>query len=116
MELLRSCARKLARTKFGQKSLTEPNGLPCLKQQPTIRVYIGLLLLVISYLIGLPAIAFLSYVSVKLSKPMIIAVGGPVVFFMVHIIFGLGVYLAGKNYAIEVLYWATKRFLQKYGR
>jgi hypothetical protein len=29
--------------------------------------------------------------------------------------FGVGVYLAGNNYALEMLHWATKRFLHKYG-
>ena len=114
MSLLRSIARKLAQTKFGQKSLTRPDGLSILKQQPGMRVYIGLGLMVISYLIGLPALAFLSYLSVKLSNPMIIAVGGPVVILIVHIMFGVGVYLAGQNYALKLLQWATKRFLQKY--
>jgi hypothetical protein len=51
---------------------------------------------------------------VKLSKPMTIAVGGPVVILLVHIMFGVGVYLAGQNFASEVLQWATKRFLQKF--
>ena len=114
MSLLRSIARKLVLTKFGQKSLTKPDGLSILKQQPSTRVYVGLVLLAMSYLISLPALAFLSYLSVKLSKPMIIAVGGPVVFLFVHIMFGVGVYLAGQNYALGVLHWATKRFLQKY--
>jgi hypothetical protein len=50
----------------------------------------------------------------KLSKPMTIAVGGPAVIILVHIVFGVGVYLAGQNYASKVLQWATKRFLQKY--
>jgi hypothetical protein len=49
-----------------------------------------------------------------MSKPMIIAVGGPIVFGLVHIMFGVGVYLAGHNYAMEALLWATKRFLAKY--
>jgi len=111
---LRSFARWLAQTKFGQKSLTRPDGLSILKQQPGTRVYVGIVLLVVSYLIGLPALAFLSYLSVKLNKPMIIAVGGPVVFLLVHIMFGVGVYLAGRNYAVEGLYWATRRFLHKY--
>lgn len=71
-------------------------------------------MMVLSYLIGLPALAFLSYLSVKMSKPMIIAIGGPVVFGVVHIMFGVGVYLAGQNYAKEALLWATKRFLEKY--
>ena len=115
MVLLRSFARKLEQTKFGQKSLTKPDGLPFLKQQNSARVYIGLVLLVMSFLICLPALAFLTYLSVKLTKPIIIAVGSPVIFILVHIMFGGGVYLAGNNYAIEVLHWSTKRFLQKYG-
>jgi hypothetical protein len=45
---------------------------------------------------------------------MTIAVGGPVVILLVHIMFGVGVYMAGQNYAVTVLHWATKRFLQKY--
>ena len=114
VSLLRSFAGKLAQTKFGQKSLTKPDGLSILKQQPGTRVYVGLVLMAISFLIGLPALAFLSYLSVKLSKPMTIAVGGPVVIILTHIMFGVGVYLAGQNYASKVLQWATKRFLQKY--
>jgi len=112
--LLRSFARRLAQTKFGQKSLTKPDGLSILKRQPGTRVYVGVVLMAMSYLIGLPALAFLSYLSVKLSKPMTIAVGGPVVFLLVHTMFGVGVYLAGQNYAVALLQWATKRFLQKY--
>ncbi len=115
MVLLRSFAHKLEQTKFGQKSLTKPDGLSILKQQPGARVYVGLVLLVMSFLISLPVLAFLTYLSVKLTTPIIIAVGGPVVFLLVHIMFGVGVYLAGNNYALEMLHWATKRFLQKYG-
>ena len=114
VSLLRSLARGLAQTKFGQKSLSNPDGLSILKQQPGKRVYVGIGLMALSFLLGLPALAFLSYLSVKLSKPMTIAVGGPVVFLLVHIMFGVGVYLAGQNYAVAFLQWATKRFLQKY--
>jgi hypothetical protein len=111
---LSSMARRLARTKFGQKALTQPDGLVILKQKPTTRVYGGLGLMALSFLTGLPALAFLSYLSVKMSKPMIIAIGGPVVFGLAHIMFGVGVYLAAQNYAMEALLWATKRLLEKY--
>ena len=114
MSLLRSLARKLAQTRFGQKSLTTPNGLSIFKQQPGTRVCVGLVLMAMSFITGLPALAFLTYLSVKLSQPMTIAVGGPVVILVVHILFGVGVYLAGQNYAVTVLQWAIKRFLQKY--
>ena len=115
MTLLRSVARRIARTRFGQKSLKSSDGLLILKQQPGKRVYIGLVLIAMSFLLGIPALAFLSYLSVKLSQPMTIAVGGPAVVILVHIVFGVGVYLAGQNYASKAMQWAVKRFLQKYG-
>ena len=114
MAFLRSFARSLAQTKFGQKSLAKPDGLSFLKQRPGTRVYVGLILITMSCVISLPALAFLSYLAVKLSQPRTIAVGGLFVLLSVHLIFGVGVYLAGQNYAIEVLQLATKRFLQKY--
>jgi hypothetical protein len=111
---LKYFARKLVQTKFGQKSLTKSDELSIFKQRPGRRVYIGLILMTMSFLIGLPGVAFLSYLSVKLDKPMTIAVGGPIIILISHITFGAGVYLAGQNYALEVLHRATKRFLQKY--
>jgi hypothetical protein len=114
VSLFSSMARRLALTKFGQKALTQSDGLNIFKQKPTTRVYGGLTLMALSYLTGLPALAFLSYLSVKKSQSMIIVVGGPVVFILVHTLFGIGVYLAGQNYAMEVLLWATRRFLKKY--
>ena len=113
--LFRFLARGLAQTKFGQKALSQPqDGLSVLKQKPSTQVYIGLALMTISCLTGLPALAFLGYLSVKASKPMIIAAGGPVVIILVHIVFGVGVYLAGKNYVMQTLLWATKQFLRKF--
>ena len=111
---LRSMARRLNRTKFGQKALAQPHGLVFLKHKPTPRVYAGLALVAFSYLTGLPALALLSYLSVKMSEPVLIAVGGPVIFGLVHVIFGVGVCLAGRNYAMEAVLWAIKRFLEKY--
>ncbi len=68
MAPLRSIARRLTRTQFGQKALAQPDGLGILKQKPTSRVYVGLGLVALSYLTGLPTLAFLSYLSLKLSK------------------------------------------------
>lgn len=113
-EVSRAMARRLERTKFGQKALAQPGGIGLLKQKPTPRVYAGLALVALSFLTGLPALVFLSYLSIKMSKSFIIAVGGPVVVVLAHVMFGVGVYLAGRNYATETLLWATKRFLEKY--
>jgi hypothetical protein len=111
---LGSMARRLARTKFGQRALIQTDGPGILKRKLTARVYGGLALMLLSYLTGLPGLALLGYLSVKLSKPLIIGIGGPVVFGLVHIMFGLGVYPAGKNYAKDALLWATKVFVKKF--
>ena len=113
MAPLSSMAGRLARTKFGQKALTQSKVLGILKEKPTARVYGGLALMALSFS-GMPALVFLSHLSFKMSKPMIIAVGGPTVFILMQIMLGVGVYLAGQNYAMEALLWATKRFLEKY--
>ena len=114
MSFLKSFAHRLAQTRFGQNSLAKPDKLSLFKQNPGLKFYIGLVLIALSFLISLPALAFLSYLSVELSKPLIIAVGGPAVFLFVHIMFAAGVYLSGKNYAAEILQHVTKRFLQKF--
>jgi hypothetical protein len=114
MSLLKSFAHRLAQTRFGQNSLAKPDELSVFKKNPGVKFYVGLVLMVLSFLISLPALAFLSYLSVELSKPLIIAIGVPTVFLFVHIMFAAGVYLSGKNYALEILQWATKRFLQKF--
>jgi len=109
-----SLAARLARTKFGQKALVHPDGPSIWKRKPNARVYCGIALIALSYLTCLPALAFLSYLSIKLGQPMIIVIGGPAVLIIVHIIFGAGVYLAGQNYAREALLRAAKIFLKKY--
>jgi len=114
MSPLRSFAKWLEHTRFGQKSLAKSDELSVFKQNPGLKFYVGFFLIALSFLISLPSLAFLSYLAVELNKPLIIAVGGPAVFVFVHIIFAAGVYLSGKNYALEILQWITKRFLQKF--
>ena len=109
-----SMAGRLARSKFGQNALAQPDASSFLKQKPTLRVYAGLILVGFSFLFGLPVLTLLGYLSVKMSEPKIIAVGGPLVFVLAQVIFGVGIYLAGRNYAKEALLWLTKRFLEKY--
>jgi len=114
MSLLKSFAKWLEHTRFGQKSLANPDELSVFNQNPGLKFYVGLIPMGLSFLISLPALAFLSYLAVELKQPLIIAIGGPAAFIIVHIIFAIGVYLAGKNYALEILQWITKRFLQKF--
>jgi len=113
--VLNAIADKIAKTKFGQKSLKRREALLIFAPKPGLRVYAGLVLLIISFFAGIPAIALLSFLSLKLREPFIVAAGVPIVFILVHIMFGLGIYLAGRNYGNEILVWITKKFIEKYG-
>jgi hypothetical protein len=111
--LIESIALKIAKTKLGQKSLIKPEQIFVFHEKPGPRVYFGLILFVMSFT-SMPTIALLSFLSLKLKEPLIVAIGAPAVIILVHIIFGLGVYLAEKkSYAKDFLLSITKRFLEK---
>jgi len=61
----KTLANKLAKTTFGKKSMAQKDMQSIFKQQPDMRVYVGLGLLIVSCFISVPAFAFLTYLSVK---------------------------------------------------
>ena len=112
---MQELADRLGRTKLGRMALDQPSGWFFLKQKPTARFYVGLSLILFSHLIILPAFALLGYLSVSLEEPWIAVLGVPAAFIAVHLIFILGAFLAGGNYAKHTFLWACKLFLLKFG-
>jgi hypothetical protein len=113
--MLKGMANRLGQTKLGQKAMDQPDGLGFLKEKPTPRVYLGLALIIFSYAISVPTFAYISYLTISMDEPWIAVIGVPVAFIVVHLIFALGAYLAGGNYAKSTFLWACKRFLLKFG-
>lgn len=64
---------------------------------------IGLFLILFSYVIGWPAVGALGLVSFYTGNPLILAVGGPLVYGLSHLMFLIGMYYAGKDYAMACL-------------
>ncbi len=112
--MLKNLANRIRETNLGRKALAQPDGLDFLKKKPTSRFYVGLALMALSYLISLPALALCGYLSMRWEEPWIAVLGLPAVFIAVHLLFLLGAFLAGGNYAMNTFLWATKRFLRKY--
>ena len=113
--MLQELADRLGRTKLGIMALDQPDGWGFLKEKPTARFYAGLALILFSHLIILPAFALLGYLAVSWEEPWIAVLGVPAVFIAVHLIFILGAFLAGGNYAKHTFLWACKLFLLKFG-
>ncbi len=104
---------KIAATKFAQRAMADQADLSAFRERPTPHAIMGLSAIGISYMIGWPAVALLGVVSVYLNKPMIALIGGPVTYGLSHLVFILGMYLAGAEYAKVFLRWATRTAVEK---
>ncbi len=107
---------RLARIGFVKKLLENPTDLEIFKLKPSPRFLVGLSLIGFSYLIAWPLITALGVVAVHLKNPLIFVVGSPVSYGISHLVFLLGVFVAGKNtvvYMNTFLKWSLGRFLRK---
>ena len=99
---------RLTRIAFVRRAIVEKADLSPFKQRPSVRVVIGVGTIGLSYIIGWPLIAALGAVSVYLDRPVIILIGGPVAYAISHLVFILGMYLAGARYSWIFLRWLTR--------
>jgi hypothetical protein len=107
---------KIEKTDFVRKAVQEEADLGDLKQHPTIRTWFGIFLMGFSYIIGWPVISVLGYIAYRLEDPWLIAVGGPVLYGISHLVFLLGMVLAGSQYTMPFLRWAARRAVERWGR
>lgn len=106
---------RLARTRFGREAMEETACLPLLFVKPTPRVWVGLGLIGVSYIIGWPAVGLLALIAFHTGESMILAVGGPLVYGLSHLVFIAGFYLTGSHYAPSFFRWATRKAIEKMG-
>jgi hypothetical protein len=105
--------RKAADTRFVQKAIADKADLSPFKERPSPRAMAGIVAIGISYIIGWPAVALLGIVSIHLGKPMIAIIGGPLTYGLSHLVFILGMYLAGADYTRIFFRWATRKTMEK---
>ena len=111
--------RRLVRIRFVREAmreaLEEKADLALLRAKPKPRVFLGLGLVALSYLIGWPAVGLLAAIAYTLREPMVLAVGGPLAYGLSHLVFLAGSWLAGSHYVLIILRWATRRVIEKMG-
>jgi hypothetical protein len=113
--MLQALAKRISQTKLGQRALAQPEGWEFLKEKPTPRFYLGLGLIVFSFLFSLPALGYCAYLAARWENAWIAVIGVPAIIIAVHLIFALGAWLAGGNYAAGAFLLACKIFIRKYG-
>lgn len=95
--MLTNFKRKLAGTRLIRKVLNEPVDVELLKKRPSVRFFIGLGIIALSYLLAWPVIGLLGIIAVRRHKPGLFALGSPIAYGVSTLVFLLGVWLAGKD-------------------
>ena len=114
MGLLTFIARGTARTEFARKAVEEKADLGSFREKPSARVVFGIVLMALSYVIGWPAVALFGILAIYFQKPLIVIIGGPAIYATSHLVFFVGLYLAGVKYTYAFFRWMTRMFLERY--
>jgi hypothetical protein len=104
---------KLAAMAFVRNALEERADLSAFKGKPSLDVVLGVSAILISYVIGWPVITLLGAAAVYYERPVIVLVGGPLAYGLSHLVFMLGMYLAGARYSWIFLRWLTRMTMLK---
>ena len=104
---------RIANTDYVRSALNDKADLSAFKEKPSIRIIMGVLAILFSYIISWPAIGALGALSVYLNKPLLVAIGGPLLYGFSHLVFIFGMYLAGAKYSKIFLRWATRIAVEK---
>jgi hypothetical protein len=106
--------KRISETKYVRSAIEDKADLSAFKEKPSIRVILGVSVIGFSYIIGWPAISVLGALAIYLNRPWLIAIGGPLLYAFSHLVFLLGMYLAGYNYTKIFLRWATRIAVEKW--
>lgn len=99
---------RVAATGFVRQALADNADLSAFKGKPTPRVILGVAAIAISYVLGWPAVALLGFLAAYYGRAAIVVVGGPLIYGFSHLVFLLGMYLAGAQYSWIFLRWLTR--------
>jgi len=108
--------KRISETDYVRQAIADKADLSEFKKKPTLRILGGMAAIIVSYIICWPAIGALGALSIYYNKPLLVAVGGPLLYGLSHLVFLVGMYLAGEKYTKIFLRWATRVLMEKWLR
>jgi hypothetical protein len=111
--MIKNILNRIADTDYVRSALNDKADLSAFKEKPSVRILAGVSAILFSYVISWPAIGALGALSVYLNKPLLVVIGGPLLYGFSHLVFLFGMYLAGAKYAKIFLRWATRIAVEK---
>ena len=103
----------LSRMGYVRAALVERADLSAFRKRPDRRVIAGVTAIAMSFVIGWPLIALLGIAAIHYGNAAIVALGGPVAYGLSHLVFMLGMLLAGAKYSHIFLRWAVCRSMTR---
>lgn len=104
---------KIANTTFVRTAIEEQADLSTFKEKPSLAVITGIVLILISSLLGWPAVAMAGIIAIKMNEPLIAVIGGPLVYGFSHLVFMLGMYFSGAKYSLIFSRWLVRVIMEK---
>ena len=104
----------LAEKKYIKEILENPADLSEFKERMTLRLITGLILMVLSFIMGWPAIAALSALAVWFKEPLIAIIGCPTTYALSYLVFIVGAWLSRAPHYMQILArYTIQGFLRK---
>ncbi len=113
MKIIKKAAWYFARKEFCRRAIAEQADLGIFKKKPSPRIVCGLVLIAVSYVIGLPAAVIVSVYAASRGDALLAAVFGPLLYGLSWLLFLAGVYLAGPEYGRALSRWFARISLEK---
>jgi hypothetical protein len=111
--IIKTMAAYLARKEMIRKAIAEGGDFRVYTNRPTPKIMVGLFLIFFSYAICWPVIVGLGWIAFNANLPLLVMVGGPVVYALSSLFFIIGMYMAGKRYAAAFTKWLIKALFEK---
>ncbi|MFW6428837.1 MAG: hypothetical protein ACOCY3_02985 [Desulfosalsimonas sp.] len=113
MGLSRVVAEQLLKTGFARRAVKECADLSLFKQRPSAKMLFGLACIAVSYIICWPLISALGVFAIYIRAPLLIVIGGPVIWTIAHFMCMFGMYLAGADYSRALLKYLVRIFVER---
>ena len=98
----------MAQIGFVRSTIDDRADLSAFKKRPTFRILAGVFAIGFSFVMCWPAIGALTGWAIYLKMPLLIAIGGPVLYGLSHLCYLLGMALSGAEYSWIFLRWLLR--------
>lgn len=113
LNIVKKVALYLLKKEHCRRAVDERADLRAFKEKLTTEMIMGIVMIAVSYVIGLPAVVALSVIAVWLNKPLIGFIGGPLIYGVSTLLFIIGIKMVGKKYITAVWRWFVRIILEK---